>query len=204
MQYHHNNNHHLHCSGCFPGYRIDSSHFCLNKCFGDKWHQMFWGQVIPVLYGLDALLVTQATASRCWRKLSNTDQHQEKLPALYLCSSNTRLPKKRCCSLHTCFLTPLCQSLYIFGNYGSLCRKNWKMASRSVMSIGVYIAWPQQTRTGFVRCRSMLSNRSLAIKCFSLLIVQNDPPSSAQQPTCDDHALGRGQAGRPVRRMAKL
>jgi len=114
MQYHHNNNHHLHCSGCFPGYRIDSSHFCLNKCFGDKWHQMFWGQVIPVLYGLDALLVTQATASRCWRKLSNTDQHQEKLPALYLCSSNTRLHKKRCCSLHTCFLTPLCQSLYIY------------------------------------------------------------------------------------------
>ena len=52
------------------------------------------------------------------------------------------------------------------------------MASRPATSVGVYIAWPQQTRIGFVRCRSVLSNRSLAIKCFNLFIVQNDPPSA--------------------------
>jgi len=37
------------------------------------------------------------------------------------------------------------------------------MASRPAMSVGMYIALPQQTRIGFVRCRSVLCVKKKAL-----------------------------------------
>ena len=39
-----------------------------------------------------------------------------------------------------------------------------KMALQPAMSVGVCIAWPRQTRTGFVRCPSVLCAKSYKIK----------------------------------------
>ena len=60
--------------------------------------------------------------------------------------------------------------IYIYWNIRSLYHKKSKMASRPAVSVGVYIAWPQQMSIGFVRCRSMLSVRSLAVKCLIIYL----------------------------------
>jgi len=54
--------------------------------------------------------------------------------------------------------------IYIFWNVGSFSGKNSKMDSRPAMSVGVYTAWPERTRTGFVRCRTALCAKSYKIK----------------------------------------
>jgi len=63
----------------------------------------------------------------------------------------------------TCQLTKLSVIflIYIIRYAESLYCKNSKTASRPAMSVGVYIAWPQQTRTGF---RSVFCAKSYKIK----------------------------------------
>ena len=48
-------------------------------------------------------------------------------------------------------------SIYIKGKFSG---KNSTTASRPAMSDGLRIAWPQQTRTGYVWCRSVLCAKS--------------------------------------------
>ena len=77
-------------------------------------------------------------------------------------------------------------------------------ASRLAVSVGLHIAWPQQTRIGFVQCRSVLCAKSYKIKknrpttrpwpsssgsisgCSSCVVGSNVRPDT---PAVDGHAF---------------
>ena len=83
------------------------------------------------------------------------------------------------------------------------------MALQLAMSVGVYIAWPQQTRIGFFRCRSVLCAKSYNIKknrpttrpwsssssisgCSGCVVGSNVWPAA---PAVDGRACRRGPHG---------
>ena len=89
---------------------------------------------------------------------------QNSIPETVLNSDSASVFKSTPC--HKCNNVPtfdavLTQSLYIIEKFSTFSGKNAKMASRPTMTVGMYIAWPQQTNTGSVRCRSVLCVKSL-------------------------------------------
>jgi len=68
------------------------------------------------------------------------------------------------------------------------------MASRLAVSVGVYIARPRQTRTGLVRCRSVLCAKSYEMKKIG-------PPQghrSSSSSSCGGCVVGPGSNVRPA------
>ena len=81
---------------------------------------------------------------------------------------------------------PCLHVLYIY--FASFLLKT-QTASRLAVSVGLHIAWPQQTRIGFVQCRSVLCAKSYKIK-KNRPTTRPWPSSSGSISSCSSCVVG--------------